>query len=141
VSESNDPLVWEALEKAIKGASVGLRMQLLQNVTYHHEDEMSEIQRKRPLAILAAFLDDTTLRDRSSDSKKYDGPCAGFTYKRLSVQDHVAMEMARLLNIEIELNPKRTQEEWAKVRKRGRDAWLREQKREGKIRESNVKEK
>jgi hypothetical protein len=130
VAESDDPSVWKALEKAIKRAKVGLRMELLHNVGYPWNEDSAAPQRKRALALLASFLDDATVRDRSSDSEKFEGPCAGFTFERVSVQDYVAMEMARYLDVQAKFNAKLTQEEWTKAREKVREAWKREKTRE-----------
>jgi len=121
ISDSDDPRVWDALTKVVKRSAVGFRMQLLDRSTGwggigHRSDR---------LRLLAAFLDDTAVRDTES-SKKYDGPCAGFVYRKLSVQNFVAMELAGLLKMEVELKPDRTSEEWAKIRRQVRDAVDRE---------------
>jgi hypothetical protein len=110
-AQSDDPQVWQALEKAAKRAAVGFRMELLN----HFADRRDKRHRAERLRLLVAFLDDATSRDLAS-SKKYQGPCAGFTYQRLEVRDFVAMELAALLGIEVELKPDRTSAEWAEVR-------------------------
>jgi hypothetical protein len=116
-AQCDDPQVWPALEKAAKRAAVGLRMELLNHMAYPPDAP----HRSERLRLLSAFLDDEAARDRES-SKKYEGPCAGFTYRRLSVRDFVAMELADALGIEVELNPERTPEEWAEIRGKVREA-------------------
>jgi hypothetical protein len=80
-------------------------------------------KRWRPerLKLLSSFLDDATIRDQAT-SKQYDGPCAGFIYDRIGVRDFVALELASLLDIKVELKLERTPEEWTKLRKQVRDA-------------------
>jgi hypothetical protein len=148
-SESVDPLIWKALEKATKRACVGLRCELLNYAACRHEDgldswfvlyaavrylddEVSDEQRKRLLTFLATFLDDDTVRDTSSDSKKYDGRGGLDFDPPIAVQDVAAMAMAPYLNMEIQYDLHRTREEWAKVREQVRQAWKRELEREGK---------
>jgi hypothetical protein len=116
-AESDEPQVWPALEKAARRAAVGLRMELLN----HFADARDKRHWSERLRLLAAFLDDATSRD-SGSSKKYEGPCAGFMYHKVEVRDFVAMELADLLGIEVELNPKRTPAEWARIRRQVRES-------------------
>src|SRR5262249_50688959 len=145
-SESADPLIWKALEKATKRASVGLRMELLNYAACHHEEglrswfgfyptaplrdyDISDEQRKRLLTFLATFLADTTVRDPLPDPKKYSGPLPGLEYDpQLAVQDVAAVAMAQYLNLKLDFI--RSREEWAKVREQVRKAWKRGQERE-----------
>jgi hypothetical protein len=133
---TGDEKSWELLDKVAHRSSLGLRMELLANLARFNEGEArSPIIRRRQLAFWARFLDDSTVRDLASDKKRFDGPCAGFCYPRLTVRDLVAMEMAALLKIEVRLKPERTPAEWETLRKQVRTAWEREQKtRPGKPR-------
>ncbi|HEV3237876.1 MAG TPA: hypothetical protein VGZ25_12855 [Gemmataceae bacterium] len=156
-TDSSDPLVWQALEKATKRAGVGLRTELLQYAAYGHgdelrsafpryayhleDDEVSDEHRKRLLTFLATFLDDATMRDTSSDPKKYRGPFPGLNYDPpLAVQDYAAMEMAPHFNIEIKLDFHSTREEWAKVREQVRQAWKREQESKDPDKKAKLKD-
>jgi hypothetical protein len=147
-SESADPLIWKALEKATKRACVGLRAELINYAACRHEDglyswfvlspasrmiddEISDEQRKRLLTFLATFLDDATIRDTSSDPEKYRGSWGlGFDFP-LAVQDVAAMAMAPYLNIK---------EEWAKVREQVRQAWKREQESKDSDKKAKLKD-
>jgi hypothetical protein len=115
VNESDEPIVWQAVEKAAKRAAVGLRMELLSQFM----DRRDKRHRLHRLRLMAGFLDDRAFRDTAS-SHKYEGPCAGFSYQRLEVRNLVAMGLADLLGIEVELNPERTPAEWAKLRRQVR---------------------
>jgi hypothetical protein len=119
--ETDDPRVWPLLEKVARRSAVGLRMELL----YHVSDASNKRHRAERLRLLESFLDDVTLRDNDS-SKKFDGPGAGFHYHRMEVRDFVAMELASLLGIEVELNPERSPQEWAKLRREVRERLKRE---------------
>jgi hypothetical protein len=77
--------------------------------------------RRERLKLLGSFLDDATVRDQAT-SKQYEGPCAGFIYDRIEVRDFVALELASLLGIKVELKLDRTPEEWAKLRTQVREA-------------------
>jgi hypothetical protein len=121
---SDEPQVWQALEKVAKRATVGFRMELLSQFAYPRD------KRHRPerLRLLASFLEDDTSREIGS-SKKYEEPSlgahgiyAGAPYRKLDVRDFVAMELAILLGIEVELNPERTPAEWAEIRGKVREA-------------------
>jgi hypothetical protein len=114
---SDDPQVWEALEKATKRAALGFRMELLNNFV----DSRDTRHRAEVLRLLAGFLDDDAVRDTKS-SDKYDGPCAGSQYQKFAVRDFVATKLASVLGIEIELNPERTPDKWAKIREKVRQA-------------------
>jgi hypothetical protein len=155
--ESADPLVWQALENATKRACVGLRTELLQYAAYGHgnelhsvflryayhleDDEVSDEHRKRLLTYLATFLDDDTVRDTSSDPKKYRYGLGGLDFDPPpAVQDYAAMAMAPHFNIEIKLDFNRTREEWAKIREKVREAWKREQERQDTHKKGKLKE-
>jgi hypothetical protein len=115
--ESDDPKVWPTLEKVAKRSSLGLRMELLN----HFGDSRELRHRAERLRLLSAFLDDAEVRDVKAD-KRYHGPGGGFPYDRIEVRDFVALELASLLEIEVELKLDRTSEEWAKVREKVREA-------------------
>jgi hypothetical protein len=120
--ESDDPRVWQALDKAIQRAAVGLRMELL-NADLDYPERA--FQRRELLGHFLRFLDDADLRD-SGSNKKYGDDCAAHTYRKLEVRNFVALQLASLLDIEVDFNPGRTPEEWAKLRGRVREAAERE---------------
>jgi hypothetical protein len=72
----------------------------------------------RRLAFLSAFLDDETLRDDSRNAAKYEGPCAAFTFPKISVRDFAAMQIASILKIDPLDPPDATwaKEQWAGLR-------------------------
>ena len=94
VMEIDDIEVWKAYLTAAKKASVGLRMEMMNPMNYSY---ISGKQTKLRLAFLAEFLDDETVRDKSVNSKNFEGPSAGFTFPKISVQNFVAMKLASLL--------------------------------------------
>ena len=112
---TEDVSVWKALEKAAKRSEVGLRMELL-NLS---DGNRSEQIRLLHLRLLANFLDDVTLRDKSS-SKLFEGRCAAEFYDEIEVRNFAALEIASLLGIQFEKDFNRTPEEWAKLRGRVR---------------------
>jgi hypothetical protein len=106
--ESDDPRVWTTLEKVAKRSPVGLRMEVLS--LFGNPRHRSE-----RLRLLASFLDDAQIRDTASDSR-FDGPNAGDSYDRIEVRNFVALQLASLLGIKVELKPDPTPGEWATVR-------------------------
>ncbi len=117
--DSNSPEVWEALLGAAKRARVGLRMELI------HETSSIDVDaptRTQLLAFLTAFLDDETSRDLKSDKKLYQGPCAGFQFPHLSVQNLAAIELAEVFNVPDEPEPDWRPEEWKAFRAKVRAA-------------------
>jgi hypothetical protein len=122
VALAGEPALWELLEEAARPASIGLRMELL-NQSY--PDKETPTCRRRRLYLLAAFLDDAASRDEEAD-KRYQGPGAGFHYRVLSVRDFAADVMASYLDIKVPLNPELTPKEWEKIRQQVRAAWERE---------------
>ena len=115
--ECDDPQVWKLLEKVAKRSVLGLRMELVN----HFSDPKDPRHRHERLRLLASFLDDSALRDVRTNAK-LGGPSAGFPYEQIEVRDFAALQIARLLGIEIELDPERTAEEWAKIRTRVQEA-------------------
>jgi hypothetical protein len=115
--ESDDPRVWQTLERVAKRSAIGLRMELLNEFS----DPKDWRQRAERLRLLSAFLDDAVLRDNAS-SEKFDGPGAGHPYDKISVRDFAALEIARIVSIDVETNLERTPEEWAKIRSQVQEA-------------------
>jgi hypothetical protein len=109
--ETDDPRVWQTLEKVAKRSALGLRMELLN----HFNDQEGSRHRLERLRLLASFMNDDALWDRSS-SPKFDGPGAGFPYEKLEVRDFVALEIARLVGMDVEVNLDRTADEWTRIR-------------------------
>jgi hypothetical protein len=109
--ETDDPRVWQTLEKVAKRSALGLRMELLN----HFNDQEESRHRLERLRLLASFMDDDALWDRNS-SPKYYGPGAGFPYEKLEVRDFVALKIARLVGMDVEVNLDRTADEWTKIR-------------------------
>jgi len=126
VMESDDPRVWSAIEKVAKRSVVGLRMELLHQFGFPKE----ESHRRERLRLLAAFLDDTTIRDTSSSNKFFTYgrrlKNIGLQYEKLSVRDFAALELAGLLGIDVELKPERTADEWVQIRTQVRETLDRE---------------
>jgi hypothetical protein len=127
VTLADDPVLWKQLEQTARCSTVGLRMELLNHTGEVVGDKVTPTQRRRHLALFAAFLDDKASRDQEADQDHYSGPCAGFHYNRLSVRDFAAMQMAWYLRVGVPLKPDRSAKEWEQFRQRVRAAWQREQ--------------
>ncbi|OWK43164.1 hypothetical protein [Fimbriiglobus ruber] len=109
--ECDDPRIWPLLEKVAKRSSIGLRMEVLSKLNYIG-DTKYRIERLR---LYSSFLDDSALCDRKTDDR-FSGPGASFNYDKIEVRDFIALELARLLGIDIKLKRNRTPAEWAKIR-------------------------
>lgn len=107
--------VWAAFLHAAKRADVGLRMELMQRLNYLYVGDRLLKQR---LQLQAAFLDDHTERDAASDTARFTGPFAGFTFPKLRVCDLAAEMAGSLLRFEEEPRPSWTKDEWDNYRAR-----------------------
>lgn len=119
--ESDEPRVWPALEQAAKRASLGLRMELLDQFG----DTFGLQHRTERLRLLAAFLDDATIRDRKAD-ERIGSSWAGSEYERIEVRDFATLKIAELLEIKVKVKKDRTAAEWAMLREKVREALKRE---------------
>ena len=124
VKKSDSPAVWAALLAAAQRASIGLRMELMRPMHYSY---IGDQQRRERLAFLAAFLDDDEVRVTDSDPEFYKGPCAGFTFDRLSVRDLAATSIASMLRFPDEPKPDWTVDQWADLRAKVRRALAEEE--------------
>lgn len=111
----DDDEVWRIFLEKTKNAEVGLRLEWMNPFAYSYvEDRL----RKRRLGFLASFLNDKTLRDETVRAKMFDGPCAGFTFPKITVRNFAAMQIASILKIQPLDPPDSTWDEdrWAKLR-------------------------
>jgi hypothetical protein len=84
-------------------------MELISRLAYWYSFDNERLGR---LALLSAFLDDETRRDRSLPSERFfDDDFAGIT-----VRDFAAMHCARLLKIDSRPNEEWTPEQWSALR-------------------------
>lgn len=93
----DDDAVWQTFFRKAQQAAVGLRLEWMNPFNYSY---VGDRVKSRRLAFLAGFLDDNTLRDDSVNAKKYDGPCAAFTFRKITVRNFAAMQMASILDID-----------------------------------------
>lgn len=111
----DDDEVWNTFLTKARQAAVGLRLEWMNPFDYLY---VGDHLKSRRLAFLAAFLDDETLRDDRRNAKKYEGPCAAFTFPKITVRDFAAMQIASILKID-PLDPPDatwTKEQWAGLR-------------------------
>jgi hypothetical protein len=119
----NDPRIWPALRRAAQSASVGLKLEILGQLTTGSTAEARE-QRIEVIRLLNAFLEDSTLRDITKDGR-LQGPVCKSMYEKIEVRNAVALLMATLLKLETPTrltDLTRSDEEWAQFRKQMRDA-------------------
>src|ERR1700722_938248 len=113
VMGTDDARAWKMLEKVARQSDVGLRMEFMNSMNYNY---VGNRQRKQRLEFLAAFLDDADAPDVSANSKMFDGPHAGFTFKRLEVRDLAALKIASILGMPDRPDMNWTPEQWNKLR-------------------------
>jgi hypothetical protein len=115
VSETKDTRAWKALGAAARRADVGLRLELMSEISLSVTDAAN---RKEHVAFLSGFLADKTFRVVASDPVKFDSAFAARRFPRLEVRNAAAMMLVPLLGMEEEPNPEWTQEQWGSLRGR-----------------------
>jgi hypothetical protein len=111
--------VWRAFLRATKNSKVGLRLEMMKPMNYGYLHTGPE-NRSRRLAFLAAFIDDETERvqpQRGEDSK-FAGPCAAFTFPKITVRDFAACQIAFILGLPDLPNNLWTPAQWSELRKK-----------------------
>jgi hypothetical protein len=98
VSRTSSPDVWQALQALLDRADLGMRMELINNLK-PPPDAPAEIFRSFH-AIYLRYRDDATVRDADS-STKFNGPGAGFPYRRITMRDYIHMHWARWLHLKL----------------------------------------
>jgi hypothetical protein len=96
VMQLDDTTVWKAFLAKAKTCSIGLRMELMNPMNYSYIGKKNESLR---LAFLAAFMNDSEVRKIKGSDPRWEGPHAGFTYDRLSVQNFVSEIIASILKV------------------------------------------
>jgi hypothetical protein len=117
VMEVDDDSTWRDYLRVVKRSSVGLRMEMMEPMSYGY---ISDKNRGRRLAFLAAFLDDGAVRDISAERGKFDGAFAAFTFRRIEVRDFAAMAIASILIMDDAPDEFWTPAEWTAFRERVR---------------------
>ncbi|PYJ61339.1 MAG: hypothetical protein DME24_06615 [Verrucomicrobia bacterium] len=121
--------VWREFLRAAKRSQVGLRLEMMTSMSYGYP-YTGPGNRSRRLAFLATFLDDVTLRKMPHDCEqsKFKGPCAAFTFPRITVRDFVVLQIASILGLPDRPNELWTPSQWTellrKVRSRLADETL-----------------
>ena len=105
-------------------------MELLQHTDY---PPPTGNQRRRRLVFLAAFLDDATVRDTTTNEDKCTGIYAGFRMPRLEVRNFAAMRISEILGTPIDPTPEWTAEQWGKSRDRLRGGEARTYRRSQRV--------
>jgi hypothetical protein len=109
VVKTTDRRVWDAFLRFTRRAGVGLRLESLNGL--HHSCLGSNTAPQR-IGCLAEFLSDGEMRDMSTDRGKYSGPCAGFTFKKITVRQFAAMSLGILLRLQERPAPDWTAKQW-----------------------------
>jgi hypothetical protein len=113
VAATDDSRIWKMLEKVAKRSDVGLRMEFLNHM---HNGYVGEGNRQQRLDFLAAFLDDAEAPDVKANPKMFEGPHAGFTFRRLEVRDLAAMTISSILGMPDAPGMNWTPAQWEKLR-------------------------
>lgn len=118
VMATDDARAWTMLEKVAKRSDVGLRMEFVNRMAYSY---VGDRQRRQRLEFLAAFLDDAEAPDVKANPELFDGPHAGYSFKRLEVRDLAAMQIAHLLGMSERPDLNWTPEKWKELRNQVRE--------------------
>jgi hypothetical protein len=109
--------IWSALCDATTKADVGIKLEIIEDLTT--KTEMQFAERKRLTEFLGSFLDDATIRDAADDPQKYEG-CAGRRWPKLEVRNWAAYQLATVLAVDVAAfdgGRAITDEQWARLRK------------------------
>jgi hypothetical protein len=120
VTQTADPRAWKALEKVARRSGVALRVEYLENAGLV-EDAEKEVCRKERLAFLAAFLEDTAVRDVARHVTWVRFFAAGSDFSRLEVRNFAAMWIAGMLKLPEEAKPDWGEAQWARLRGKVRE--------------------
>lgn len=104
VRETNDPRVWDTVAAVARRSKVGVRMQVLKDAVGNGSDKQTKLR------LLSQFLGDGAAEAKSKSE----------------VRNFAALQIASLLDMKVETNPKRTDEEWTRLRDQVRAAMARE---------------
>jgi hypothetical protein len=114
--------IWKALRHAMTSVDVGLRIEIL--------DELGRTPKspytvwRRSIDLLAAFLDDESVRDTAADPEKYEG-CAAAWLPTLQVRNWAAFQLATLLGVDLSAfreGKPITDDQWTKLRRDVRES-------------------
>lgn len=122
VTNTPDPDAWRTLAEVAKRSEVGLRLEMMGVMDYAFIEER---QRPQRVAFLRQFLSDRSVRDLSANPKGFEGPCAGFVFQRLAVRDWAALQIAAILELDVDPDPSWSDREWASLRRQVRIALAR----------------
>jgi len=118
VARSRSLDAWNALARTAKRVDLGTRMEFM-NVMNYGCGSCEDTSLAPRVAFLRGFLNDSTVRDVTTNPKKYDGPCAGFYFDRIVVGDFAALQLASLLGVaKVDADPSWTTADWKSLRAR-----------------------
>lgn len=118
----DDPKISRIIEKAARRATVGFRVMILREMRF---GDQADSKKRERIRALANFLSDPDVYDRDKNHKRFPF-FEPSEYARIEVRNFAALTIAEMLDIKVEINPKRTPEEWAKVRQQVQEAVKRE---------------
>ncbi len=122
VMHLDDVEVWNTYLRKTKQASTGLRMEIMNPFNYSYIGNANVEFR---LAFLAEFLDDETIRKKSTTPEKFSGPCAAFTFDEISVRNFVTMKLSSMiLEKGVRPDPTWTTKQWLELRQKVRSKLL-----------------
>jgi hypothetical protein len=118
-AQRDDPHEWQSLAKAVRGADIGSRLELLKVIA----EEPSQANRKLRLAFLAEYMTDDAVRDVNSDPERYKWAfVAGSDFDHLQVRNFAAMRLAIMLEDDATPHANWTAGQWAELREKVRAA-------------------
>jgi len=122
VAQNSDSLEWQALAKAIRGADVRGRLELLSAVARN----CSPQGRKQRLAFLELHLTDDAAQDATAPECFHYVNKVRWVFIAPEVRNYAAMRLAEMLKIDADTRPDWTTTQWAELRKRVAEAVAKE---------------
>ena len=108
----DDPNVWAAAEKYLKGADVGRRVEWLWRIGRH---DVTADTRPRRVALLAAFLTDDAVRELKAKPDQWADPP---DFPKVEVRNVAARALGQLLDLKAKPKADWTANDWTAFRER-----------------------
>jgi internalin A len=114
--KTNSLNVWHPLRDSAGKADVGVRMEIIDHIG--DNTDLSHVRKMRVAEFLLNFLEDSTLRNVTTEPEKYDG-CAAAMWKQIEVRNWAAYQLAKRFSVDVSAytpGNSVTSEDWERLR-------------------------